>query len=83
MVSTSQAATKNPNLVPCTKKHFVTAIKDYADPNYKLYYQELDQDLVGYLLDFFVYYADMPDKIITITDDNIELYEQIRNQKLK
>jgi len=65
------------------RDEFIKALKEFEDVNYKIYYKQLEQRLVGYLLDFFEYYVEMPDKIITDSEDNIELYKQIKNQKLK
>jgi hypothetical protein len=65
------------------KEEFIKALKEFEDVNYKIYYKQLEQRLVGYLLDFFEYYVEMPDKIITDSEDNIELYKQIKKQKLK
>jgi hypothetical protein len=65
------------------KEEFIKALKEFEDTNYKIYYKQLEQRLVGYLLDFFEYYVEMPDKIITDSEDNIELYKQIKKQKLK
>jgi hypothetical protein len=57
-----------------SREIFISKLKNFEDINYKIYYKQIEQPLVGYLLDFFVYYVEMPDKIITDSDDNAELY---------
>lgn len=67
---------------PVTRNHLIKEFKKFEDPNYKIYYKQMEQPLVGYLLDFFIYYVEMPDKIITDSEDNIELYKQIKRDKM-
>jgi hypothetical protein len=62
---------------------FIEKLKQYEDINYKIYFKQMEQKLVGYLLDFFIYYVELPDKIMIETEENIDLYERIRKQKIK
>lgn len=69
--------------IEITKLEFFNEILKYEDSNFIIYYKQIEQYLVGFLLDFFVYYIEEPYKIKTITDDNLTFYEFIKNQKLK
>jgi hypothetical protein len=70
------------NYTPVTRSHLIKEFKKFEDPNYKIYFKQMEQPLVGYLLDFFIYYVEMPDKIITDSEDNIEIYKRIKKDKL-
>lgn len=71
------------NTIELTKNDFFNEILKYEDENFVIYYKQIEQYLVGYLLDFFIYYVEMPEKIKTVLDDNFDLYVKIKNQKFK
>ena len=71
------------NTTELTKNDFFNEILKYEDENFVIYYKQIEQYLVGYLLDFFIYYVEMPEKIKTVLDDNFDLYVNIKNQKFK
>lgn len=50
-------------LIETNKEALIQILKTYNDQNFLIVYKDVDYTLIGYLLDFFIYYVDMPDKI--------------------
>lgn len=48
------------------KQELIKNLKKFEEPSFRILYKTEHQQLVGYLLDFFIYYVDLPKKIINV-----------------
>ncbi len=51
------------NINETNKEALIQILKTYEQKEFKIYYKNVDYTLIGYLLDFFDYYVNMPDKM--------------------
>lgn len=79
IVSDADMKYHNLKLKEISRCELINIFKNYEDNNYKIFYKQMDQHLVGYLLDFFIYYVELPDKIQVESDENIDLFLKIKN----